>query len=210
MTHGEQLLSPLCLIIPGLGNSGAGHWQTVWQQQRHDCVRVELGLWESPIRNVWISRLDQAVSAAQGPVVLVAHSLGCHAVLWWARLMGDALPANVVGALLVAPPDVDRADACAEVARFAPAPKGLLPFPATVVASSDDKWCDPEHAADLAAAWGARFVLLEGEGHINAASGLADWPEGQELLEQLLDARPGAAATFPQRTGATAAPRLSR
>ena len=81
MSDGEDQLSPVCLLVPGLGNSGPGHWQTIWQQQRPDCVRVELGLWEQPIRNVWISRLDQAVSAANGPVVLVAHSLGCHAVL---------------------------------------------------------------------------------------------------------------------------------
>lgn len=191
MSGGELSLSPLCLTVPGLGNSGAGHWQTVWERQRPDCLRVQLGLWDDPIRNVWISRLDQAVSAAQGPVVLVAHSLGCHAVLWWTKLLGDAVPGNVVGALLVAPPDVDRAGAAPAVARFAPTPQTILPFPAIVVASTDDPWCDADRSDELAARWGAKFVLLEGEGHINAASGLADWPEGQALLEALFDERPG-------------------
>jgi len=190
VTDGEAFLSPLCLIVPGLGNSGAGHWQTIWEQQRRDCLRVQLGLWDDPIRNVWISRIDQVVSAAQGPVVLVAHSLGCHAVLWWARLLGDAVPRNVVGALLVAPPDVDRAGAPAPLVRFTPTPQAMLPFPTIVVASSDDPWGDPDRTEDLAARWGAEFVLLEGEGHINAASGLGDWPAGQELLESLLDSRP--------------------
>ncbi len=190
MTDGEAALSPLCLIVPGLGNSGAGHWQTIWEQQRHDCLRVQLGLWDDPIRNVWISRIDQAVAAAQGPVVLVGHSLGCHAILWWARLLGKAVPGNVVGALLVAPPDTDRSGAHPALARFAPTPQAALPFPAIVVASSDDPWGDFERTEELAACWGADFVLLEGEGHINAASGLGEWPEGQEYLERLLDARP--------------------
>ncbi len=192
MTDGELSLSPVCLIVPGLGNSGAGHWQTIWEQQRHDCLRVQLGMWDDPVRNVWISRIDQAVSAAQGPVLLVAHSLGCHAVLWWTRLLGDSVPGNVVGALLVAPPDVDRSDAAPTLKRFAPTPQAILPFPTIVVASTDDPWCEAERTEELAARWGAEFVLLEGEGHINATSGLGDWREGQDLLEGLLDARPRA------------------
>jgi predicted alpha/beta hydrolase family esterase len=190
MIDGAFSLSPLCLIVPGLGDSGAGHWQTAWERQRHDCLRVQLGMWDDPVRNVWISRIGQVVSATQGPVVLVAHSLGCQAVLWWARLLGNAVPGNVVGALLVAPPDVDRSDAPDVLRRFAPTPQTLLPFPTTVVASSDDPWCDADRAEELAARLGAEFVLLEGEGHINAASGLGDWSEGQDLLERLLDARP--------------------
>lgn len=194
MTDGELSLSPLCLIVPGLGNSGSGHWQTVWEQQRHDCLRVQLGMWDDPIRNVWISRIDQAVRAAQGPVVLVAHSLGCQAVLWWTRLLGDSVPGNVVGALLVAPPDVDRDDSTPTLKRFAPTPQTILPFPTIVVASTDDPYADADRTEEWAARWGADFVLLEGEGHINAASGLGDWRDGQDLLEGLLDARPRASA----------------
>ena len=67
MTDGELGLSPLCLIVPGLGDSGPGHWQTIWERERHDCLRVQLGVWDDPNRNVWISRIDQAVGAAQGP-----------------------------------------------------------------------------------------------------------------------------------------------
>ena len=197
MTDGERALSPVCLIVPGLGNSGAGHWQTIWEQKRHDCQRVQLGLWDDPNRNVWISRLDHAVRGVQGPVVLVAHSLGCHAVLWWARLLGSAVPGNVVGALLVAPPDVDLAGVPDALARFAPTPRQILPFPALVVASSDDPYCDADRAAELAAGWAAGFVLLEGEGHINAASGLSHWTEGQDLLAALLDGRPQGRASGP-------------
>lgn len=190
MTNGELSLSPLCLMVPGLGNSGAGHWQTIWEQQRHDCLRVALGMWDDPVRNVWISRIDQAVGAVQGPVVLVAHSLGCHAVLWWSRLLGTGVPRNVIGALLVAPPDVDRPGAEERLRRFAPSPRTHLPFPTIVVASSHDRYASTAQSAELAAGVGAEFLLLEGEGHINAASALGDWPEGQELLGRLLAGRP--------------------
>jgi len=200
MTEGELGLSPVCLIVPGLHDSGPGHWQTIWERERHDCLRVQLGMWSDPVRNVWISRIDQAVGAAQGPVVLVGHSLGCHAILWWASLLGENAPSNVVGALLVAPPDVDRLGADPRIERFAPTPKSVLPFPTTIVASNDDPWCHADRADELACALGAHFVLLDGAGHINADSGLGAWREGQELLERVLDVRPRSRAALNIRS----------
>jgi predicted alpha/beta hydrolase family esterase len=190
MFQGELNLSPVCLLIPGLNGSGPGHWQTIWERERHDCLRVQLGLWSDPIRNVWMSRIDQAVAAAQGPVVLVAHSLGCQAVLWWASLLGEGAAGNVVGALLVAPPDVDRARTDPRVQRFAPTPQGVLPFPTIVAASNDDPWCEAERAREMASGLAAEFVLFDHAGHLNAESGLGIWREGQDLLERLLDRRP--------------------
>lgn len=190
MASSETGLSPLCLMVPGLGNSGPDHWQTIWESDRPDCVRVELGMWDNPIRNIWISRIDQAVAAANGPAVLVGHSLGCHAILWWASLLGEDVSGNVVGAMLVAPPDVDRPSADPRLAPFAPAPQGMLPFPTMIVAGNDDPWCDADRAMELAGAWGAQCVLLDHVGHINADSGLGAWREGQDLLEGLLDSRP--------------------
>ncbi len=211
MTEGELGLSPLCLTIPGLDNSGPGHWQTIWERERHDCLRVQLGMWSDPHRNVWISRIDQAVGAAQGPVVLVAHSLGCHAILWWASLLGEQARGNVVGALLVAPPDVDRPDADPRIARFSPTPRAMLPFPAVLVAGSDDPWSEPAKSEELAGACGAHYVLLDGVGHINVQSGLGAWTEGQRLLERLLDVRPRtpAALRWPLAAAVTTELRLS-
>src|SRR3546814_15586112 len=81
--------APLCLIVPGLNNSGPSHWQTLWEQSRPDCERVDLGMWSRPHRNHWVTKLDQAIGRAPAPIVLVAHSLGCHAVAWWAELVGQ-------------------------------------------------------------------------------------------------------------------------
>jgi uncharacterized protein len=179
--------SPIILTVPGLGGSGPSHWQTLWEQSRPDTHRVELGMWDTPHRNAWVTKLDQAIRIAQAPVVLAAHSLGCLAVAWWATLAGQTFGTPVAGALLVAPADVDRDSAAMELHAFRPTPTTLLPFPSVVVASSDDPWMSIERAEDLARGWGSLFVDAGPQGHLNAASGIGWWEEGQGLLDRLLD-----------------------
>lgn len=182
--------SPICLTVPGLGNSGPGHWQSIWERERHDCQRVELGCWDDPIRNVWMSRLDQAIGRAAAPVVLVAHSLGCLAVAWWATLLGEGATGPVRGALLVAPPDVDRPGVDPRLARFRPSPHKMLPFPSLVVASADDPYSTLAKSRAMAGNWLSAFVDIGEAGHVNAGSGLGAWREGQRLLEALIDGGP--------------------
>lgn len=190
MFHEELGRSPICLTIPGLGGSGPSHWQSIWERERHDCDRIELGCWDDPVRNLWISRIDQDVRASPAPVILVAHSLGCLAVAWWAHLVGEAAACNVRGALLVAPPDVDRPGADQRIARFAPAPKAILPFRSIVVASRDDPYCTFDRAEELASGWLAGLIDAGAVGHINAASELGAWRPGMALLDRLLDQPP--------------------
>jgi uncharacterized protein len=180
--------SPIILTVPGLGGSGPSHWQTLWEQSRPDTSRVELGMWDTPHRNAWVTKLDQAIRQAQAPVVLAAHSLGCLAVAWWAELAGQPFGAPVAGALLVAPADVDRAGAPESLHGFGPTPQKPLPFPSIVVASSDDPWIQIDRAAGLAQGWGSHFVDAGPQGHLNAASGIGWWEEGQALLDRVIDA----------------------
>lgn len=179
--------SPIILTVPGLGGSGPSHWQTLWEQSRPDTRRVELGMWDTPHRNAWVTKLDQAIRGAQAPVVLAAHSLGCLAVAWWAALAGQTFGTPVAGALLVAPADVDRDAAPAELHAFRPTPTSPLPFPSIVVASSDDPWIAADRAADLARRWGSLFIDAGPQGHLNAASGIGWWEDGQALLDRVLD-----------------------
>jgi predicted alpha/beta hydrolase family esterase len=180
--------SPIILTVPGLGGSGPSHWQTLWEQSRPDTSRVELGMWDTPHRNSWVTKLDQAIRQAQAPVVLAAHSLGCLAVAWWAELSGQPFGYPVAGALLVAPADVDRPSAGPKLAGFSPTPGKPLPFPSIVVASSDDPWIAPERAHQMARGWGSFYVDAGPQGHLNAASGIGWWEEGQALLDRVLDA----------------------
>ena len=180
--------SPTVLMVPGLGNSGPGHWQSLWENNRNDCCRAELGNWDTPGKGDWVDRLDKAIARMSGPVVLVAHSLGCHAVAWWAATGATARTGKVIGALLVAPPDVDDDPAIPAIAGFGPTPKNRLPFPSVLAASRNDPYIRFEQARMLADRWGSAFEDVGVAGHINAASGLGSWPFGQALLIKLIDA----------------------
>jgi hypothetical protein len=115
-------------------------------------------------------------------VALVAHSLGCLLVAAWAAQSQHT--ARVKGALLVAPPDTARADMPPQMAGWRPIARARLPFPAVVVYSEDDSFCSAERALGLAADWGAEAVSLGAAGHINADSGLGDWPAGLDWLRR--------------------------
>ncbi len=144
-------------------------------------MRVQQRDWQNPVSAEWISTLAGLVDQARSPVLLVAHSLGC--------LISAALPvplrAKVAGALLVAPPDVERPDAPDCLRGFAPIPRQSLPFQSVVVASDNDPYCRLERARAFAENWGSRVVVIPGAGHINADSGLEDWPQGLKLFGAL-------------------------
>lgn len=178
--------TPLVLTVPGLNNSGPNHWQTLWEQQRSDCQRVELGMWDRPHRNTWVNQLNLAIRQADRPVVLAAHSLGCLAVAWWAQLERPGPDSNVLGALLVAPPEVDFFPLDERIAPFAPTPSETLPFPSILVASQNDPYMSYRTSRRLAKTWGSNFADAGRIGHINADSGIGEWPFGQFLLQQLL------------------------
>ena len=203
---------PLILIVPGLNNSGPEHWQSLWEESRSDCLRVQLGMWDSPHRNTWVNKLNHVIADSKRPVALVAHSLGCLAVAWWAKLEQPQPGHNVLGALLVAPPEVDFFPADDRLSGFAPTPQGPLPFPSILAGSRNDPYIGIRTARRLAESWGSDFVDAGAIGHINADSGIGKWPMGQALLQRLLtnvegDGSPAArkssqrqATTHPHKT----------
>jgi predicted alpha/beta hydrolase family esterase len=168
------------LIIPGIGNSGPAHWQSRWQAQEPTLQRVEQKNWDAPRYEDWRDALEAAVAAAPQPPVLVAHSLGCLLVARWA--LETAQP--VRAALLVAPPDPAGPAFPVEAQGFT-LPREEFPFPSLVVASRDDPYGPLIFAARCAALWGSRFADAGYCGHINADSGLGDWPWGRQLLHEL-------------------------
>jgi predicted alpha/beta hydrolase family esterase len=140
---------PHILTVPGLMNSGPGHWQSRWEASSSACHRVDLGNWDRPHRNSWVNRLNQAINAWDGPILLAAHSLGCHAVAWWAALACTNWSEKIQGALLVAPPEVDARAADSRLHGFAPLPQRLLPFPSILVASHNDPYMPFERSREL-------------------------------------------------------------
>jgi uncharacterized protein len=169
-------------LLPGWQNSGPGHWQSRWQAL-HGFQRVDQDDWLWPRRGDWMARLEDTLLADDRPALLVAHSLGCHLVAAWAAHSRHT--PRVAGALLVAPPDLERADQPPQVQTWAPMRRQALPFASTLVLSADDPFCSAGCGLQLAADWGSEIVSLGAAGHINADSGLGDWPEGIGLLRAL-------------------------
>lgn len=179
------------LMLPGWQNSGSTHWQSRWEALR-GYRRVDQHDWMRPKRGDWIARLEDVIldtGHSSDPVLLVAHSLGCILTSAWAEISRNT--GRVVGALLVAPGDTEHEALRSVLPSWAPIVRQRLPFPSVLVGSRNDPYCAFAKAQKLADCWGSRFIDLGDCGHINAESGLGDWPEGLVLLEGLRDCQAG-------------------
>ena len=169
------------LIIPGLGNSGPQHWQSLWEKQ-FGFTRVEQQDWETPVCADWITTLQTYVNRYDPKdVILVGHSLACATIAYWAKEYNVAIK----GALLVAPSDTEAESYPAGTTGFAPVPLIRLPFKSITVMSTNDFYVTPQRAQLFADAWGSKLVSIGDASHINAASGLGTWEAGLELLREL-------------------------
>jgi uncharacterized protein len=171
------------LILPGWENSGPLHWQSLWQRD-HGYVRVEQHDWMRPLRGDWIARLEDMVLACDERAVLVAHSLGCILAAAWAAHSRNTT--RVKAALLVAPGDVEREEILPQLPTWVPIATQRLPFKSVLLGSHNDPYCAFERSRAMARAWGSQFMDYGDAGHINAESGLASWPEGHVLLQDLM------------------------
>lgn len=177
----EAAAEPPVLILPGLYDSGASHWQSQWEALHLGFRRVVQRDWIAPRCRDWVETLDRAVAEEVLGPVLVAHSAGCALVAHWAATGTPRAKA----ALLVAPSDPAAPSFPAEPSGFTPMPMARLPFPSIVVASRDDPYVSSSRARECAEAWGSRFVDAGEAGHLNGDSGLGEWPLGFALLAEL-------------------------
>lgn len=171
------------LILPGWQNSGPQHWQSLWER-KHGYVRVQQHDWDRPLRGDWLMQLEEAVLSRDEPVVLVAHSLGCILTAAWTAHSKNTH--RVKGALLVAPGDVEAPDISPMLWSWSPISLARLPFQSVLLGSRNDPYCAFERAALFAHCWGSQFMDYGDCGHINAESGLASWPEGHVLLQDMM------------------------
>lgn len=167
------------ITIPGIDGSGAGHWQSLWEQASPSAVRIQPSAWDRPRLTDWISALEQRVREAPKPPVLVAHSLGCLLVAHWATRTSTAIRA----ALLVSVPDPEGPNFPLEARTFAEVPRIPLPFPALIVSSQDDPYGSQTYARTVAEQWGAASVAIGNFGHINESSGVGEWEYGRGVLD---------------------------
>jgi predicted alpha/beta hydrolase family esterase len=174
-------MPPTILIIPGLHNSGPDHWQSHFERELENCIRIEQTEWKKPVCNDWITNLDNAVQKYGTQVVLAAHSMGCATVAHWAAKYQRL----IAGALLVGPSDVEAPTYPFETTGFVPIPLSKLPFRTIVVASRNDRFVSFERAQYFAHCWGAELEDAGDAGHLNTDAGYGPWPRGKELLRKL-------------------------
>jgi predicted alpha/beta hydrolase family esterase len=124
----------------------------------------------------------EAAAQRMGPGALIgAHSLGCLLVAHW--LLKTSC--KIRGALMVAVPNPEGPNFPTEALGFAPVPDARFDCPSIVVASTDDPYGGLRFSQQCAEKWGSRLVDIGPAGHINAASGLGAWSEGQSLLRSI-------------------------
>lgn len=100
------MTNPIVLIVPGLRDHAAQHWQT-WLAEHLPLAHslTPMGR-ENLSLDARIADLEATIARLNAPVLLVAHSGGCVLVAHWA--CQTALTHRVCGALLATPPTFDR------------------------------------------------------------------------------------------------------
>lgn len=176
------------LIVPGLRDHVAEHWQTLLEARlskvrsvppletdRLDCAKR-------------VDAIQHALERIDGPVILVAHSAGVLMVAHWAARHNRPIK----GALLATPPDLDaqwpQGYPSAETLRtqgWDPLPNDRLPFRSLVAASSNDYLASLDAVTRMAEGWGSELLELGDVGHLNPATGYGRWPQAEALILEL-------------------------
>lgn len=181
-------VSPTVLIVPGLRDTVAQHWQTLLAERLRCVVSVPPMGREDLSCAARVAAIEAAAQAIDGPIVAVAHSAGCIMLAHWAQVSRRPLWA----ALLAAPPDFETPmpegyptlDAL-HAGGWLPVPRKPLPFRSIVAASSNDPLGSFERVSALARDWDSELLPLGDVGHLNPASGYGDWPQAQDLIRRL-------------------------
>jgi len=172
------------LILPGLGGGTEDYWYRRWNSKLKTARIVDQENWLTPDRDAWTHNIVDAAKAADRPVFMIAHSLGAVALTHAAQHLSDA---NVVGAMLVAMPDLAAAqDSIPETAGFLPTSTAPLSFPSVMVNSQNDPYCTYQRAEETALDLGSLLIDAGDQGHINDESGHGPWPEGLMALSKFL------------------------
>jgi predicted alpha/beta hydrolase family esterase len=176
------------IMVPGINGSGPDHWQSRWEADFGErATRIAPASWDEPDIDDWCAALDAA--AGSGPaaeLLVVAHSLGCHAAAEWL----SRNPNRVAGVFLVAPPDTAAANFPASAApSFVPLTRGPIGVPGLMLYSRNDPYCAPEQARQYAERWQVASVDVGALGHINVDAGLEAWPDGRNLLTAFIAGR---------------------
>lgn len=179
------------LIVPGLRDYVAEHWQTLLEAKLSKVRNVRS---VPPLETDKLScaarveAIQRTLDTITGPVVVVAHSGGVVMLVHWAQ----KYQRPIKGALLAAPPNFQTPlpagyptlDTLSSNG-WLPVPHAALPFPSVVVASTNDPLASLASVTEMAQEWGSTLVNAGAVGHLNPASGFGEWPMAEELIRSL-------------------------
>lgn len=176
------------LIVPGLRDHVAEHWQTLLESRLSNVRSVpplETDKLDCAAR---VRAIQHQLDQIDGPVILVAHSAGVLMVAHWAVQHSHPIK----GALLAAPPDLAAdwpqgypSPQTLSANGWSPLPESPLPFRCIVAGSTNDHLASLEAVAQMARDWGAELVNLGEVGHLNPASGYGHWPQAEAFILEL-------------------------
>jgi len=180
---------PTILMVPGLRDHVAEHWQTLLERKLPNAASVPPLEHDKLSCAARVAALDAALAKIDGPVILVAHSAGVMITVQWAQRHSR----KIHGALLAAPADLETPlpagypdfDSLAGNG-WLPIPRKPLPFPSIVGASRNDPLARFERVEAMARDWGSRLVDLGEVGHLNPAAGFGEWPMAETLIDELV------------------------
>lgn len=179
------------LIIPGLRDHVADHWQA-HLETRLSSVRKVVSV--PPLETDKLScearvhAIERAIRTIDGPAVVVAHSGGVVMFVHWAQRFA----ADIQGALLAAPPDFatplpagypgqDVLDANG----WLPVPRKALLFRNMAAASTNDPLASLASVEQMARDWHSELVNVGAVGHLNPVSGFGVWPQAEQFIQML-------------------------
>lgn len=176
------------LIVPGLRDHVAEHWQTLLEAKLSKVRSVPPLQTDKLSCAARVEAIQHELAQIDGPVILVAHSAGVLMVVHWAA----KYQGQIKGALLAAPPDLDASwpegyptPQTLRENGWEPLPRGPLPFPSIVAASSNDHLASLDAVRRMASDWGSQLLELGAVGHLNPAAGFGPWPQAEELVRAL-------------------------
>lgn len=176
-------------IIHGWGGSPDANWfpwlKEELEKKDFEVIVPQMPNADFPMEGEWIKKMHSTISDPNSNVILVGHSLGVISILRYLESLSEEV--NVGGAILVAGFS-ESLGTISEIENFFTTSVNYEKVKSCckkfiVISSDDDPYVPTEKGKLLYDKLDAKFILLNGAGHINMGTGYLKLPV---VLEEIL------------------------